>query len=85
MQEFFLPVSFFPFFLSSTKICIKSLLTCAIKRSGLRKIYTDCAFRWIQQLDGLYPLQYIFWTWHYEHALVNVVYIPSHVSKVQHM
>jgi hypothetical protein len=22
----------------------------------------NCANRWIQQLDGLYPLQYFFWT-----------------------
>jgi hypothetical protein len=24
----------------------------------------NCANRWIQQLDGLYPLRYFYWTWH---------------------
>jgi hypothetical protein len=24
--------------------------------------------RWTQQLDGLYPLWYFFWTWHCQHA-----------------
>jgi hypothetical protein len=41
--------------------------------------------RWIQQLDGLYPLQYFLWMWHYQHALVSTVHIPSHAIKVQHV
>ena len=45
----------------------------------------NCAFRWTQQLHGLYPLQYFFWMWHRQHAHVNAVHIPSHASKVQHM
>jgi hypothetical protein len=41
--------------------------------------------RWTQQLDGLYPLWYFFWTWHCQHALVSTVHIPSHAIKVQHV
>ena len=45
----------------------------------------NCASRWTQQLDGLYPLWYFFWTWHGQGALVSVVHIPSYTSKVQHV
>jgi hypothetical protein len=41
----------------------------------------DCANRWTQQLDGLYPLPYFFWMWHCQHALVSTVHIPSHAIK----
>jgi hypothetical protein len=41
--------------------------------------------RWIQQLDGLYPLRYFIWTWHCQHALVNTMHIPSHAIRVQHV
>jgi hypothetical protein len=45
----------------------------------------NSVFRWTQQLDGLYPLQYFFLTWHRQHALYNAVHIPSHASRVQHL
>jgi hypothetical protein len=41
--------------------------------------------RWTQQLDGLYHLRYIFWTWHCQHALVSIVHIPSHAIRIQHV
>jgi hypothetical protein len=41
--------------------------------------------RWTQQLDGLYPLRYFFWTWHCQHALVSIVHIPFHAIRVQHV
>jgi hypothetical protein len=40
---------------------------------------------WIQQLNGLYPLQYFLWTWHCQHALVSTLHIPSHAIRVQHV
>ena len=45
----------------------------------------NCKFRWIQQSDGLYPLWYFFYTWHRQYALVRIVHIPSHISRVQHV
>jgi hypothetical protein len=41
--------------------------------------------RWTQQLDGLYLLQYFFWMWHCQHALVSTVHIPFHAIRVQHV
>jgi hypothetical protein len=41
--------------------------------------------RWTQKLDGLYPLQYFFWRWHCQHALVSRVHIPSHAIRIQHV
>jgi hypothetical protein len=45
----------------------------------------NCANKWTQQLNGLYPLRYFFWTWYCQHVLVNTVHIPSHAIKVQHV
>jgi hypothetical protein len=52
---------------------------------GLKTRTLYCANRWIQQLYGLYPLRYFYWMWHYQHALVSTVHIPSHAIKVQHV
>jgi hypothetical protein len=41
----------------------------------------NCANRWTQQFDGLYPLRYFFWMWHCD----NIVHIPSHAIRVQHV
>ena len=52
--------------------------------TSLKKIprYTTLNYvdRWIQQLDGLYPLQYFFWTWHCQYALVSTLHIPFHIT-----
>jgi hypothetical protein len=45
----------------------------------------NCAFRWTQQLDGLYLLQYFFSSWHCQHALVSTMLITSHAIRVQHV
>jgi hypothetical protein len=58
---------------------------CDIIKVYLKRTTLNRAFRWTQQLDGLYPLRYFFWMWHCQHALVNVVHIPSHAIRVQHV
>jgi hypothetical protein len=45
----------------------------------------NCANRWTQRLDELYPLRYFFWTWHCHHVLVNTVHITSHAIRVHHV
>jgi hypothetical protein len=45
----------------------------------------NCSNRWTQQIDVHNPLQYFFWTWHCQHALVSTMHIPSHAIKVQHV
>jgi hypothetical protein len=50
----------------------------------------NCAFKWIQWIDGLYPILYKVTfdkldTCHCQHVLASSVLIPSHANRVQHM